>query len=401
MPHTRRLTAFINAGHVIDHLYMLIFPAAVLGMGTRFQLSYGELLALSTGGFVAFGAGSLPAGWLGDHWSRRNMLAVFYIGIGTTTALTGLSASPWMLAVGLTLMGCFASIYHPVGTALLTTHAEKVGRAIGVNGVFGNLGIACSALVAGALTQWLGWRYAFILPGVVAVLIGVAFLQLVPDEPAIKRTRVANATTIPRGVLVRAFAVLAFSSMAGGLISNSAMVSMPKLFAERFLLIAGSPLGVGTVVLGVYLLASVSQLIVGHLLDRHAIKTVFIPLALLVALCLLLGVRAHDWLLFTLAAGLMFGLFGIVTVNDTIVAKYTGSEWRARAYALRYLVGFSASAAAVPLVAVLHSHSPDFSLMFTVLAACGGLMLLLALIFPHRREELTHTLAAPSLASPE
>ncbi|MBI3709508.1 MAG: MFS transporter, partial [Proteobacteria bacterium] len=154
MSSSRRVVAFINVAHVIDHMFMLIFPTAVIGMAGEFGLSYGELLALSLGGFIAFGAGSLPAGWLGDMWSRRNMMAVFFLGIGAATVLTGFAASPAMLAAGLTLIGLFAAIYHPVGTAMLVAHADKIGRTIGVNGVWGNMGVAFATLLTGALTQF-------------------------------------------------------------------------------------------------------------------------------------------------------------------------------------------------------------------------------------------------------
>jgi MFS family permease len=77
MTTSRRIRGFINIAHAIDHMFMLIFPTAVLGMIDAFGKSYGELLTLSIGGFVAFGAGSIPSGWLGDKWSRRNMLAIF------------------------------------------------------------------------------------------------------------------------------------------------------------------------------------------------------------------------------------------------------------------------------------------------------------------------------------
>src|SRR5665213_1139084 len=98
---SRRVIAFINTGHVIDHMFMLIYPTAVLGMRAEFNLSYGELIALSLGGFLAFGAGSVPAGWLCDRWSRRNMMGVFFIGIGTATMLTKLVQAPWQVACGL------------------------------------------------------------------------------------------------------------------------------------------------------------------------------------------------------------------------------------------------------------------------------------------------------------
>ena len=72
-------------------------------------------------------------------------------------------------------IGLFASIYHPVGTAMIVSYADKLGREMGLNGVWGNLGVASSALVTGVIGQYLGWRWAFIVPGVVTMLIGVAF----------------------------------------------------------------------------------------------------------------------------------------------------------------------------------------------------------------------------------
>src|SRR5262249_49390363 len=78
MSHTRRVIVFINIGHALDHLLVLIYTTAVLTMAAEFGRSFGEMIGLSLGGVIAFGAGSLPAGWLGDRWSRRNMMAVFF-----------------------------------------------------------------------------------------------------------------------------------------------------------------------------------------------------------------------------------------------------------------------------------------------------------------------------------
>ncbi|HYD66948.1 MFS transporter [Azospirillum sp.] len=384
---SRRVIAFVNAGHVIDHLHMLILPTAVLGMGDAFGLSYGELLALSLGGFIAFGAGSIPAGWLGDRWSRRNMMAVFFLGIGAATALTGLADTPWQLAAGITLVGVFGSIYHPVGTAMLTAHAGRLGREIGINGVWGNLGIAAAALVAGGLTQWFGWRMAFVVPGVVAVAVGLLFLALVPDAPAPARAAARTTANLPRGVVVRAFSVLAVTTVAGGVVFNAATVSLPKLFDERLLAVAGTPLGVGALVSAIYALGATSQLIIGHLLDRYTLRRVFLPLAALQAPGLLLAATVEGWALVAPALLMMFAIFGQVTINDTMVAKYTTESWRARAYAVRYFVSFAASALAVPLVGGLHAAG-GFAVVYQVLAAFGLAIVLAAVAFPHRPDEL-------------
>jgi MFS family permease len=390
MQHSQRVIAFINIGHVIDHMFMLIFPTAVLGMAASFHWSYSELLALSVGGFIAFGVGSVPAGWLGDLWSRRNMMAVFFLGIGAATALTGLAPSPWLLAAGLTLIGLFGSIYHPVGTAMLTAHADRLGHALGVNGVWGNLGVAFAALATGALTQWFGWRTAFVLPGLLGMLVGLAFLWLVPDRAAPPRATAKFAGTVPRAVMLRAFAVLLLVSVVGGVTFNATTVSLPKLFDERLSILAGSPLGVGMVVAAVFVIGAMAQLVVGKLVDRFPLRSAFLPLAALQAPCLLLAAWGSDWALLALAVGMMFAIFGQVTINETMVAKYTTDRWRARAYAARYFVSFGVSAFAVPLVALLH-RTAGFTLVFEVLAGFGLLVFVGALLFPHRPDEIEAT----------
>ena len=175
MPASRSLTLFLNLGHTFDHLLMLIFPTVVLAMSAELGRGYSELLPLALGGFICFGAFSIPAGWLADRWSRFGMMVVFFFGIGTAAVLTGLARGPVEIALGLTLIGVFAAIYHPVGITMLVANQPNVGRALGVNGVFGNVGVAFSALMAGALAEAISWRAAFIVPGLLALAVGAAF----------------------------------------------------------------------------------------------------------------------------------------------------------------------------------------------------------------------------------
>ncbi|HET7201223.1 MAG TPA: MFS transporter, partial [Burkholderiales bacterium] len=178
MSASRTLSLLLNLGHALDHLFMLIFPTVVLAMGAELGRGYAELLPLSLGGFIAFGAFSIPAGWLADRWSRSGMMTVFFFGVGTASILTGFADGPTQIALGLTLIGVFAAIYHPVGIAMLVSNRDNVGRILGVNGVFGNVGVAFSALIAGALADAIGWRAAFLVPGMIALGTGVAFALL-------------------------------------------------------------------------------------------------------------------------------------------------------------------------------------------------------------------------------
>lgn len=382
MNRPRTVIRFINAAHIIDHMFMLIFPAAVLGMTATFGLSYAELIGLSLGGFIAFGACSLPAGWLGDKWSRRHMMLVFFLGIGGAAIFTGLSRSTPMLVLGLTLMGVFAAIYHPVGTAMLVAHAQNRGREIGINGMWGNLGVAFSALVTGFLTAHFGWRAAFILPGALSVAIGVWFALCVRDEAS----PVAAAGTHRGGgagqVSMRlVFGVLALVTATGGVIFNASTMTYPKLFQERLVDLFASPESLGIVVSIAYAFGAVAQLLMGRVLDRYSLKLPFVVMTVCQGPLLVAMAYADGWAVIALGAAFMFAVFGQVTVNDAMVANFVAPQWQARVFALRYFLSFGASAAAIPMIAFIEPHHGLVGL-YLVLAVFGALTFAAALVFP-------------------
>lgn len=383
MEQSRRNQLFLNVGHTLDHLFLLIFPTVVLAMAPEFGRPYSEMLPLALGGFIMFGAGSIPAGWLADRWSRRGMMVVFFVGIGAASVLTGFTRTPWQVAAGITLIGTFGAIYHPVGIAMLVSGRDKVGRVLGVNGVFGNLGVAFAALIAGALAHWFSWRVAFIVPGIVSIVIGVAFAALVPEVRITAMAGKGGAKQVfPRALLVRVFFILLVTTLCGGIIFNSTTVAMPKIFDERLTALVDTTLGIGVLVSGVYMFAAMAQLVVGHLLDRGTIKGVLVPVVGLQVPLLLAAAFSDNYLMLLTALAMMFFIFGQIPINDAMVAAYTDERWRARALAVRYVVSFGASALAVPLIAIMYRYSSDFRYLFFVLAAISTTMFVAALFMP-------------------
>lgn len=382
----RRLIGFLNLAHALDHMFMLIFPMAVLGMSAAFDRPYTELLPLSLGGFIAFGAGALPAGWLGDHWSRHKMMLVFFIGTGLASIVVGLARTTTEIAIALTVLGGFAAIYHPVASAMLVADPARVGRTLGINGLFGNLGIAFSAFSAGALTDLVSWRAAFIVPGLAAVASGIAYLAFVRDPGVMpKATRTGGGGTIDRALIFRVFLILVVTISCGGVIFNTTTIAMPKVFDERLGTLITTPLGIGALSSFVYVIAAFAQVCVGPLIDRLEIRKVFIPVVALQIPLLFLASFIDGWPVMLVAVPMMLVVFGQVPINDAIIARCTAEGYRSRAYAVRYFVSFGASAVAVPLIAFLRAYTGGFQQVFEVLAALALCMMVAALSFPRLR----------------
>jgi len=378
------LVPFINLGHLLDHLVMLVFPTVVIALSREWDLPYSELLPLSLGAFIAFGAFALPAGWLADHWSRYKMMAVFFFGIGLSLFATGFAQTPWQIAVGLTVTGMFAAIYHPVGIAMLVASPKNLGMALGWNGLWGNLGLAFAAMVSGALMDLWGWRTAFFIPGLASVAVGVGFLLLVPDPgPVAKKSKTIGLHVDARTMTI-IFSVLLIATACGGVIFNSTTVAMPKVFDERLRALTQTNVGIGALVALVYSVAAFAQVLMGSLIDRFEMKRLMIAVGLVQVPLLAIAANLDGWPLLVVALCMMMAIFGQIPLNDAIVGKYVADEYRARVLSVRYVVSLGVASVAVPLIAVLHRTDGGFRNVFLVLAALAAAVMAAAFFFPSR-----------------
>ena len=348
----RSTTLLLNVAHALDHLVLLIFATAVTSIALDFGLArWEDLMPYATGAFLMFGLGSLPSGRLGDLWGRRRMMLVFFFGTGVATGLTALATNPWQLAAGLALIGAFASIYHPVGIPMLVERAARPGATIGVNGLAGNLGVAAAAVVTGLLVKWLGWRAAFAVPAAASIACGIAFALLAPaeDGPPAKRTKRAAVRLSP-AALARAFVVMTTAAVTGSLLFNFTTNGNGPLLAERLAQAARDPAVLGALLAAVYAVASVSQLVVGRLIDRMALKPLYLGIVLAQVPVLALAAFAQGWAFYALLVLAMVLVFGAIPFTDAMIVRYVDDRIRSRVAGMRLTVSLGVSSAAVWLL---------------------------------------------------
>ncbi|MCO4089305.1 MAG: MFS transporter [Limnohabitans sp.] len=347
--HPRVVRGLLNIAHALDHLFLLIFAAAVSTIATDMGLAqWQDLMPYGAGAFFMFGLGSLPAGRLGDLWGRRSMMLIFFFGIGAASILTAFTQTPWQLATSLTLIGVFASIYHPVGIPMLLERSSNPGATIGFNGLSGNLGVAVAALLTGFLIQWFGWRAAFVLPGVVALVCGWVFARTCPQELSSPAKRKGGAkVSLPAPMLARALVVMTAAAITSSVLFNFTTNGNGPLITERFVGVMEDPASLGLLLALVYAVASVAQVVVGHLINRFPLKHFFMFMVLAQIPMLILASQAQGWWLFVALTGVMVFIFGAIPFTDYMIARYVDDRLRSRVSGMRLGVSFAVSSLSV------------------------------------------------------
>jgi MFS family permease len=408
MNRDRLYFLLLNLGHFFDHLFMLIFATvAALALYREWGVGYAALLAYATPGFFAFGLCSLPAGWLADRWSRDGMMSVFFIGIGATAIATGFAETPLQIGAGLFVIGMFAAIYHPVGLAIVTMKWRNTGMRIAANGVWGNLGVACAALITGYLIDHGGWRTAFVLPGIFSIIVGLAYIALRWDGIRAEHTApkaagaadAAGITASHRALLMRVSAIVFLTTAVSSIIFQSTTFALPKIFDERLQGLAvelstwadriGQPgqedvaTVVGALAFVVFAVASMAQLVVGAMLDRFGPRPVFMSVAAIQIIFFSSMPGLTDGIALAVALGFMLGAFGQIPINDYMIGKMASGAFRARIYGVRYVVSFTVLAVSLPLIAFVYANW-GFDTLFIILAGAALIILAAVTILPRR-----------------
>ena len=269
-----------------------------------------------------------------------------------------------MLAVALFALGIFAAIYHPVGTAMVIENATQRGRTLAFNGVCGNLGVSLAAGTTALLTAAFSWRGAFLLPGLICIVTGAIYLWLVPDEARHKAARSASPdVALSKATAAIIFGLFVVVALSAGLVFNTLSVALPKIVDER---VSGniSLLEIGGLTTAVFICGALAQIAIGRLVEIFRLHVLFATLAIMqfagvVWTAYASGVMVLFALAFTMAA-----IYGQITVNDLIIARYTADAWRGRVYAVRYFLTFMVSGVAVSMIA--------FDVRPRRLCACAG-----------------------------
>jgi MFS family permease len=361
----------LNIGHALDHMFLLIFATAVTSIAAEFGLErWEDLMPYSVAAFFLFGVGSLPAGKLGDQWGRRPMMIIFFVGIGAAAMAVAAASSPWQMALALAVLGAFASIYHPVGIPMLVQGALRPGLTIGVNGLAGNMGVALAAVVTGFLVKFFGWRMAFLVPGALSILCGIVFAAVSTQESAPPAKRKVSVTAQSGLSMAHLLLIMTLAATSASLVFNLSTNANYELLSNRFQDISKDPARIGLLLGMVYAVASLAQLIVGNLIDKYALKTLYLSLIGSQVAFLMLATLLDGWPFYLVQFLYMAAIFGAVPFTDAMIVRYVDDSMRSRVTGMRLAVSVGASSMAVWLIGPIVKQA-GFTTLLWVMAVAG------------------------------
>ena len=386
--HSARLALLFSClGHAYMHLFTAFYFVIALSLEADWGVPNHELVKLWALGSLLVGVAALPAGWLGDRWSASGMMAVFFIGLGLSGIACGLVSSTTALMLGLSAIGLFSAIYHPVGIAWLVKSARTRGMALAVNGIFGSLGVASAGLVAGVLIDAVSWRAAFIVPGVVCLLTGIA-LVLALRFGWLRETEADRTSELPptRSDMVRVYAVLLMTMAVMGLMFHATQASLPKVFDLRLRDLAGQgALGIGALVALVFAAGGMMQLAGGWLADRFPLKPIYLSAFVLQVPVMALIATTGSTPLIALSVLTVVLSSAALPAENMLLARYTPTRHRSLAFGIKYVLAFSIANPAILLSSWVEGRSGEFTQLYYILAVIAAAAAVAALFLPSGR----------------
>ena len=373
---------YINIGHFLDHFMMLIFAKAAFDAGRHFGLSYDEIIIYGTLGLFLFGAAAPLAGWLADKYSRSLIIIIYPFGVSLGAFLCFLSSSPIMLGFSIGVIGFFAAIFHPVGIAMLIRDSNKVGVRLGVNGVWGNMGVAAAPVLTGFIILNSNWQLSFLVPSIICLIFGIAQLRGF-KEIDIKEEKTKQKTS---NGLVEGWKIvllsLTMTTLAGGFIFGSLTFLIPRIFEVNLSGISVDIAITGLLAGIVYAIASLSQVGVGYLIDRYSPKIILGFVGIGQFFLIYLSSLYIDYALFFVMLMAMFFVFGQVPITDAILVRYVDDQWRARILSVKFLINLCAGASVLPLVSLFLGYGYTFSDLLTILSCLAIFVVISAYMLP-------------------
>ncbi len=331
----RRILFFTCAAHAFTHVYMVIYSVVLGDMSRDFG---GDITDYATISVVLFGLGSLPSSWLGERFGEKSLLVAFFVLSAVGGIFVGLAHGWGQLAVGMACLGLGTSIFHPVGNTFMAKGIHAPGRAMGVNGLWGNFGEAVGPFFAAGVATLFSWRWAYAGLALPMLMLGLWLALTRIDLP---RTHVAQAGQAPKRGLPAVVVLLLLAMMCGGFQFWIVKTMLPtyveqntpeSLLPER--------LRGGALTALVYLIGGVGQVLAGRLVHHREGRGLYVLVFVLSVPFIYAVGKLSGGPLLGMASVMAILMFGAQPIENVLLARFAPPAWKGLLFGLKFTLAF-------------------------------------------------------------
>ena len=389
MENDSKLTVTYAAlGHLLMHMFAAFYFVIVLAIEDDWKLSYDELLNLWFLGSLLVGLGALPAGWISDRWSRSGMIAIMFIGLGISSLLCGLSGNKVSLFISLSLLGLFCAIYHPAGISWVVNTSKETGKALGFNNIFGGVGIGLGAFFAGVLIEQFNWQAAFMLPGLISLIVGLSLTyHLKSGKISLKNISSEQFKDNPeKNQMLKIAIIMLLSITCLSFVYQILQTSLPKAIDIRLTdSLDLSTSDIGYIVAAIYIVSGLMNYVGGILTDKYSEKLIYSIGIVGQGLLLLLIVSLSNYWLIAISLAIVAFNSSILPAENLLLAKFSPEKYQSLVYGIKFIVSFTVGPIALIMISRSYDLTGEFGILYLAFGFVMIFMFLIVLTLPVKK----------------
>ena len=389
MENDSKLTVTYAAlGHLLMHMFAAFYFVIVLAIEDDWKLSYDELLNLWFLGSLLVGLGALPAGWISDRWSRSGMIAIMFIGLGISSLLCGLSGNKVSLFISLSLLGLFCAIYHPAGISWVVNTSKETGKALGFNNIFGGVGIGLGAFFAGVLIEQFNWQAAFMLPGLISLVVGLSLTyHLKSGKISLKNISSEQFKDNPeKNQMLKIAIIMLLSITCLSFVYQILQTSLPKAIDIRLTdSLDLSTSDIGYIVAAIYIVSGLMNYVGGILTDKYSEKLIYSIGIVGQGLLLLLIVSLSNYWLIAISLAIVAFNSSILPAENLLLAKFSPEKYQSLVYGIKFIVSFTVGPIALIMISRSYDLTGEFGVLYLTFGFVMIIMFLIVLTLPVKK----------------